>query len=159
MNFAHLWKPNMKQKIKKFHWEKSWNISGALRDLVPFVQFKKREKHPWRSVNFSKVAGWKPATLLRLTLLHGCFLRFLNCANGSKSINATHKGLLQRARGPMDSWNILWHLGHSYIGSVESSPQTFWWPAKSSCQDFKQTYKRSIEIVNPFWLAARLSGT
>ena len=32
-------------------------ISGALRDLVPFVQFKKREKRPWRSVNFSKVAG------------------------------------------------------------------------------------------------------
>ena len=29
----------------------------ALRDLVPFVQFKKREKHPWRSVTFSKVAG------------------------------------------------------------------------------------------------------
>ena len=28
----------------------------ALRDLVAFVQFKKREKHPWRSVNFSKVA-------------------------------------------------------------------------------------------------------
>ena len=28
-------------------------ICGALRDLVPFVQFKKREKHPWRSVNFS----------------------------------------------------------------------------------------------------------
>ena len=32
---------------------------GALRDLVPFVEFKKREKHPWRSVNFSKVAGHK----------------------------------------------------------------------------------------------------
>ena len=32
-------------------------IFDALRDLVPFVQFKKREKHPWRSVNFSKVAG------------------------------------------------------------------------------------------------------
>ena len=31
--------------------------SDALRDLVPFVQFKKREKHPWRSVTFSKVAG------------------------------------------------------------------------------------------------------
>ena len=38
---------------------------GALRDLVPFVQFKKREKHPWRSVNFSKVA--------KLTLLHDVF--------------------------------------------------------------------------------------
>ena len=33
-------------------------ICGTLRDLVPFAQFKKREKHPWRSVNFSKVAGW-----------------------------------------------------------------------------------------------------
>ena len=30
---------------------------GALRDLVLFVQFTKREKYPWRSVNFSKVAG------------------------------------------------------------------------------------------------------
>ena len=28
---------------------------GTLHDLVPFVQFKKREKHPWRSANFSKV--------------------------------------------------------------------------------------------------------
>ena len=34
------------------------NFSGALHNLVAFVQFKKREKHPWRSVNFSKVAGW-----------------------------------------------------------------------------------------------------
>ena len=32
-------------------------ICDALRDLVLFVQFKKREKHPWSSVNFSKVAG------------------------------------------------------------------------------------------------------
>ena len=24
-------------------------------DLVPFIQFKKREKHSWRSVTFSKV--------------------------------------------------------------------------------------------------------
>ena len=38
------------------------DICGALRDLVPFVQFKKREKHPWRSVSFSKVAGFKPGT-------------------------------------------------------------------------------------------------
>ena len=30
----------------------------ALRGLVVFVQFKKREKPPWRSVNFSKVAGF-----------------------------------------------------------------------------------------------------
>ena len=31
---------------------------GALHDLAPFVQFKKREKHPWKSVKFSKVAGF-----------------------------------------------------------------------------------------------------
>ena len=30
----------------------------ALRNLVAFVKFKKREKHPWKSVNFSKVAGF-----------------------------------------------------------------------------------------------------
>ena len=35
----------------KFHLK---NIFDA---LVPFVQFKKREKHPWMSVTFSKVAS------------------------------------------------------------------------------------------------------
>ena len=30
----------------------------ALRALVPFVQFKKLEKHSWTSVSFSKVAGF-----------------------------------------------------------------------------------------------------
>ena len=34
-------------------------------------------------------------TLLRLTLLHGCFSRFLNCANGTKSRNASHLFLVQ----------------------------------------------------------------
>ena len=29
--------------------------SDVVRDLVPLVQFKKREKHPRRSVTFSKV--------------------------------------------------------------------------------------------------------
>ena len=33
------------------------NICGALLDLVPFEKFEKREKDPWRSVNFNKVAG------------------------------------------------------------------------------------------------------
>ena len=61
-----------------------------MHDLVPFVQFKKREKHPWRSVTFSKVAGYEPATLLKLTLLHGCFPRFSNCINGTKSRSVSH---------------------------------------------------------------------
>ena len=61
-------------------------ICDALRDLVPFVQFKKREKHPWRRVNFRH----QPATLLKSTLLHGCFSGFLNCTNGTKSRNAPY---------------------------------------------------------------------
>ena len=32
----------------------------------------------------------QPATLLKLTLLHECFPRFLNCINGTKSRNASH---------------------------------------------------------------------
>ena len=35
---------------QRFTWD-------ALRDLVPVVHFKKREKHQWKSVTFSKVAG------------------------------------------------------------------------------------------------------
>ena len=68
-------------------------ICGALCNLLPFVQFKKREKHLWRSVAFSKVACrcmQKPATLLKVTLLHGCFSQFLNCAHATKLRNAPH---------------------------------------------------------------------
>ena len=43
-------------------------------DFIPFAQFKKHEKYPWRSVTFSKVTG-----------LTNCFL---NCANVTKSRNA-----------------------------------------------------------------------
>ena len=80
----------------KYRQDKIWDV---LRDLVPFVQFKKHEKHPWRSVTFSNVAGFsrinsvkketlaKPATLV--TLLHWCFSSFLNCINGTKSRNAS----------------------------------------------------------------------
>ena len=45
---------------KSGYWQTCFNISercDALRDLVPLVPFKKREKHPWRNVTFSKVAG------------------------------------------------------------------------------------------------------
>ena len=48
-----------------------------------FVQFNKREKHPWKSVTF--------CTLLKATLFHGCFSRFLNCATGIKSRKASQQ--------------------------------------------------------------------
>ena len=52
-----------------------------MHDLVPFVQFKKHEKHRWRSLTFSIVAG--------LTLLRERFSRFLNCTNGTKLTKAS----------------------------------------------------------------------
>ena len=55
-----------------------------------FHNLKKREKLPWRSVTFSKVAGLQPAFLLKVTLLHGFFSCFLNRANGTKARNASH---------------------------------------------------------------------
>ena len=56
------------------------NICEALRDLVPFVQFKKLKKHPWRSVTFGTRNNTPP----------GCFLRFLNCSDCTKSHNTSH---------------------------------------------------------------------
>ena len=60
------------------HWLYSRAFVDALRDLVPFVEFKECEKHPWGSNAF------RLAILLKLMVLHGCFSRFLNCTNDTK---------------------------------------------------------------------------
>ena len=44
-------------------------IYGALSDLVPFVQFKKREKHPWRSAKINT----PPWVFLRFLKLYKCY--------------------------------------------------------------------------------------
>ena len=75
--FSVAWGLRMKEILQK----KKLNV---LRDLVPFVRFKKREKYPWRSVTFSTVEG-----LVKVTLLHGCFSRFLNCTKGTKLCKAS----------------------------------------------------------------------
>ena len=49
------------QRIVKFMSTKFKMNCDALRDLVPFAQFKTGEKHSWRS-----------NTLLKVSLLHGC---------------------------------------------------------------------------------------
>ena len=33
-------------------------ISDVLRDSLPFVQFEKHEKHPWKSVIFGNTPPW-----------------------------------------------------------------------------------------------------
>ena len=43
--------------ITSLQFDLDFQICGRLRDLVPFVQFKKHEKQPWRNVNFGKVAA------------------------------------------------------------------------------------------------------
>ena len=58
----------------KFDVIKNLWICSALRDMVRFVQFKIREL----------------ATLLKVTFLHGCFSRFVNCKNGAESGNSSH---------------------------------------------------------------------
>ena len=52
--------------------EKINESSNALSDLIAFAKFKKSEKRPWRSVTFSKVAGFS-LQILKVTLFHGCF--------------------------------------------------------------------------------------
>ena len=40
----------------------------------------------------------QPATLLKVTLLHWCFSRFLNCRNGTKSRNASHINIIKHKK-------------------------------------------------------------
>ena len=58
------------------------HIYDVWRDLVTFVQFKKREKHLSRS---------------------GCFSRFLNCANATKPRNASHLWVLNQTTKSISS--------------------------------------------------------
>ena len=52
------------------------NVCDALRDLLPFVQFKKREKHPWRSFTCSKLCRWyqiaQCITIMKITTKRYC---------------------------------------------------------------------------------------
>ena len=54
-------------------------MCDALHDLVPFDLY-----------NFKNVKNTHGGVSLKLTLLHGCFSRFWNCTNGTKSRNAPH---------------------------------------------------------------------
>ena len=110
----------MKLKLKNlFSWFGNFanvycKIWDALRDLVPFVQFvqfKKRQKNPMEECYILYSFGFQPATLLR-----GCFLRYLNCTNGTKSPKTS------------SFWNSVCHWWRHYpkVGSnmVKKSFQT-----------------------------------
>ena len=70
---------------ENLHFPGNYRVISVMRCAIWYhlYNFKKREKHPYRSVTFSKFAGWKPATLLKVILLDECFLRFLSCCKTS----------------------------------------------------------------------------
>ena len=43
------------RNCKSFKVFSPWSTCDALRNLVPFVQFKKCEKHLWKSVSFKSL--------------------------------------------------------------------------------------------------------
>ena len=47
----------------------SGDICDAFHDLVALLQFKKREKHPWRSVNFSRIFQYHYHLLTHVLIL------------------------------------------------------------------------------------------
>ena len=60
---SDIWTEGQTDKQQSVHktlhlWDTLMRYMDSLRDLVPFVQFKKREKHPWRSVTLTKFAGF-----------------------------------------------------------------------------------------------------
>ena len=80
---------------------KSWcciyvyEIWDTLRDLVPFVQFRKLEKHPWRSVSFSTAIFVLPLDKKNKIIVFWqklCPLKLLNPFAISKCGNLFHPG-------------------------------------------------------------------
>ena len=57
-----------------------FSICYALRDLLPYVQFKKREKHPWSSVTFTLFLNCTYVTRLRKA-------SHMKCSPGLKWVN------------------------------------------------------------------------
>ena len=54
-SFTRVTKSDKKRKARSKSYFHGKTLCDALRNLVLLVQFKKREKDPWRSVTFSKV--------------------------------------------------------------------------------------------------------
>ena len=59
------------------------NICDVLRDLELFVQFKNTHG---RVLLLVKLQASAFATLLKVSLLYGCFSRFLSCKNATKCL-------------------------------------------------------------------------
>ena len=70
--------------------------------MRPFFNIKATSFFDFKSKLKFKV---KPAALLKVTLLDGCFLRFLNCTNGTKLRTALHISLSCNTRHKSSAFN------------------------------------------------------
>ena len=78
-------------------------------------------------------AGWlflvklKPATLLKVSLFHGCFSHFLNCTNGTKLRNASHVRRMVKKCGKCRIFTLfqVWKSGgNTLFPQTGKSPKT-----------------------------------
>ena len=63
---------------------------NALFNLVTFAQFKKRQKHPWRSVTFNKVPGFSLQKVTPLWVFF-TFCKLYKCYQITQNISYTFK--------------------------------------------------------------------
>ena len=121
-------------------------ICDALRDFVPLVQIK-NVKNTHRGV-LGLNLRLKPEALLKVTLLHVCFSRFLNCTNDTKLRKASHmkSGC---------SLNMFWYnvismayfgLKILFIAFSEREQELFEWNALQNWQIFPERTCLIVEL-------------
>ena len=67
----------------------------------------------------------QPATLLKLTLLHGCFSRFLSCRNGTKTRNAPQAVFMYKDQSILQVLLVCLKRNHSQIFKDSSCKKIF----------------------------------
>ena len=82
---------NLTEKVKNFLTEKNHvgYCSGHSIDNIKLSHPEPEREKKTRS-HLKWIKRLKPATLLKLTLFHRFFSRFLNCTNGTKSRKVSH---------------------------------------------------------------------
>ena len=87
-------KLDMQTKLKKIYGVRHSKLHMRHCAIHCHLYNLKNAKNIHRGVLLLVKYRLKPATLLKVTLLHGCFLRFANCKDGTKSRKASHMNML-----------------------------------------------------------------
>ena len=93
-------------------------ITTAFRIYLKDINFEKSSLSFFVSLLNTHICGAKPTPLLKLTLLHRCFSRFLNCTNGTKSRNLPHKNYVRKLTQSYEHFQkgwityLIWNIGN-----------------------------------------------